>query len=289
MKSPTFCVKVVNCSVAFGYSTEDFHIHEALLIESSPYFAALIGGGFAEGVSKTVTLSEPVDNVEAFQAIMENMYDGDYAVKYESEVAQAYSSSALVHTNVFLMASRLCMEDLEALAFSKLSKTVELSGTLITDGKWNTASVVAMVDRIYRFTPSAGDELKEGRAAGNLTDVSNKVATAPSTPAAKKHAHTRLKSAAKKTTQTNAAAEKTAETDSMTPPEPATAPKPKKPNLDQLMRSLIARTCAWKIEHLRDEVEFKKVLQKYPEFATDLISALVKGAPVEAIPVETLT
>lgn len=184
---------------------------------------------------------------------MEYMYDGDYAERFEKETKRAMSDTGILHANAFLMANRLCMEDLEALSFSKLSKSIELSRTL-SGGKWNSINVFRIVDRVYTFTPAPiqGNEVSELDTSTTNTTTSNQAVTS------KAHA-----SLASTTLQ-------------------------KKPNYSELIRALVSRFCAWKIKDIRQEERFKEITVKHPDFTIDLILELKEGDPVEEIPIETL-
>lgn len=260
IQTPTFCIQVKHRSGLF----ESFHIHKLLLTNSSPYFAALIDSEFVEGTTNTVTLSEDVDDPEAINAIVEYLYFGNYKICYGKETEVGWSMYWVLHTKIFLMACRLCMSEVAALALNRLSICMEKS-EYIVGGLWFMKNLAFVVDRVYSFTPSPEDyglDEKGGSPGSTLFASTEDVKEIFS------DSTTNLSSSSNELSNTSSG--------------------PKKPNHAKVIRSLVAGFCAWKIESIRDEPKFKHMTRKHPEFTDDLLSAIRKGGPVREIPLKDL-
>lgn len=131
----------------------------------------MIGSQFIEDTSKFVTLSEPVDDPDAFGFIVEYMYSScrGYAVIVEPDIWAQCSTAAVVHASIFLMADRLCMEELKLVAFEKVKECFSLS-CQAGFSDWAIQNLSKIIDMVYSYTPAPDEGARERPPKGSITD-----------------------------------------------------------------------------------------------------------------------
>lgn len=251
LSSPTYCVKVHN---------SEFHINAKVLTSTSPYFAALLNGGFAEDQTQTVILTSAVDTSAPFSAIVEYMYDGDYA---KSSLDQSYGhrpsslTAPLLHTNVIIMANRLCMPELEELGLKKLAAAMEYCDSLNPTGLfWMKTNFLALIRAVCSHTPEKDEVDEKPAVTGETTNMGPSLQSKPAT-----NPSTNEQKITKPSDDTNIPQQ-----------------KPKQPKCTDGLRTLVATFCAYKLDHIREEAKFKQLVRKFPEFAEDVLMAVGKGS-----------
>lgn len=256
-------------------------LHKVLLSARSQYFATLLSFPGKEGTEGRVTLEEEVDTDEAFRMFIEFAYLDDY-VPPETPVDKL----GLVHAQVYVLAERLCMNDLKALSLNKavnvLSALVRKPSPTCPNGyneyqhspsnyccscahfKNNAnmelsgddfKTLVKYVDVVYRNTPDRycipeGEKSEPDTTVddGSVGDGGNEAGwQAPEKP----KVHTPTYS-------------------------DATEPGPK-----DRMRTLISRFCASVLDKVKNLPEFREVVRGYPEFAEDLMTEAGNGTEVK--------
>lgn len=240
-----------------GDDARTYHVNESILKHFSPYFFALIDGDFSEASTRTVTLSDVNDRPAIFEAVLQYMYDWDYA-NIEDELGR--SSNALFHGRVFAMAHRLCMEELEVLCVQKMSNEME-------DGeprRWLCFNVCKIIDVVYGNTPGPTNYVPTEKARF----------WAPKLASKKKEIVDLTKHDLRTPTQG---------ADSKNNSRPA-SPAEKETRPSDMMRSLVARYCASKIDGYREDPDFKRAMAAFPDFVLDLLAAVSAGPPVESLP-----
>lgn len=233
-------------------------------------------GGFEEEESRVVHLSEPVDSEQAFRAILEYMYLGDYSAEFPNEKKSASFKVAYLHVCVFAMASRLCMDELEALVFKKLKAFIKQSDYERKGRAWRVGNVVKMVDWVYSYTPSPEPEKVEEPEVDEEMDDSMDEESDDFYEDIQ--GLLRIISDCQETSIPGGAV-----------PERSTRSNTKKGSKSKAMRSsdkmrkLMARYCASKIEQLRDDDLFKELVAKHSEFAVDVLLAVKNGDEVGCV------
>lgn len=140
-----FCIKV-----GTSETPETFYAHEHILRTSS-YFASLIDGSFIESTEMEVTLREPVDNPQAFKYILSFLYNEkrEYTVELDSKASSTVSTAGVLHARIFLMANRLCMEDLEQLAFNRLKDCLNDEMFRNCTNYWKTNNLCTVIELVF--------------------------------------------------------------------------------------------------------------------------------------------
>lgn len=274
LDSPTFRVTVG------GHGTtpiKSFNIHEAFLTQSSPYFSTLLSvPGFTESESRHVTLSSPVDSPEAFEVLIEFMHSFDH----EYTTFNKNSYWGILHTKVFLMAGRLCMEKAQRLALRKLS--VGMVDSYRGGGRlrWGIEDVVQIVDLTYANTGpeeeeadadevfhevqvgSEKEEAENGAAAAGATNGSVTAVSAWGTNGSGPVKNSKL---------------------ALVPDATVVKPVKASPDIYARLRRLVAQFCASEVENFKLHSAFKATMEKYPDFTADMLDYLVKGRNVDEI------
>lgn len=133
--------------VTLSASNTSYELHRDLLARHSPYFASLLSFPGTEAASGAVTLSEPCDTDDAFQAFVEFLYRGGYA----SSALTDFAAAALLHVRVYLLADRLCTDALKEYALRKTIKT--LCASYSDTSEISPAMLVSLVELVYANTP----------------------------------------------------------------------------------------------------------------------------------------
>lgn len=191
----------------------------------------------------------------AFKAIIEYMYGGDYVKRAPGKPEG--SSIAGLHTEVFLMASRLCMPDLEALVLNHISKAMVQRSGITTNKFWSYGNFFQMVNISYTYTPST-----------EVPTITKKLGVEQERVSAEDPGDTLVIS------QNSAA-----------PDPPAALPRKPLRNSDKL-RTFLAQYCASNISMYRKDPGFEELMRKHPDFAENLILAVNEGHAVKEIPIE---
>lgn len=123
-------------------------MHEKILRDSSTYFNTLLNSDFIETATREVTLDRPADSVDAFDKSVQYMYSSQQ--QYTLPTTTSKSKNGLAHARVFVMAHRLCMDNLEIYALWRFSYELETS----YPNPWNTERLCQTVKLIYRNTPT---------------------------------------------------------------------------------------------------------------------------------------
>jgi hypothetical protein len=136
--SPTFCIRV-------GPAKTEYHLHKEILISKSLYFKNLLSSTFkgVEEASGVLTLDSHVDTDDAFQMFVEYIYLSDY-----DPPSPDRDGKCLLHARVYVLAERLCMEDLKSLALKRIGSE------LLVLPRIGTKTVVRMVKVVYDNTPN---------------------------------------------------------------------------------------------------------------------------------------
>jgi hypothetical protein len=118
-----------------------------MLILKSPYFSTLLSSSFAgvEIASGTITLDSAVDTDSAFQMFVEFLYHSNY----DPPKGVRRDGRCLLHASVYVLAERLCMEDLKSLALVKMVKELADKGA----SRLRTGTIVQLTAIVYENTP----------------------------------------------------------------------------------------------------------------------------------------
>lgn len=196
-------------------------------------------------------------------------YDGDYAQSPVDEEEMANSWMAILHVDVLLMANRLCMSELEELAVGKMGECMRAACEMFREGcYWRVHNVVGIVEKVYGLTLGREevDEEDGGKVIVDLTNSdSDDSKTSTSTPPRDPTLPT-----------TRQALDNITNKSSSNTPELPELPKRIKPTTR--LRTILAEFCAYKIEYLRLDTDFRKLLRDYPDFNEDLVMSVGKGS-----------
>jgi BTB/POZ domain len=142
--SPTLCVIV-------GPKKREYYLHKEALISKSPYFSTLLSSPLAgvEVTSGVVTLDSEVDSDAAFQMFVEYLYHSDYNPPREA----GRDSRCLLHAAVYVLAERLCMENLKSLALQRMIKEFAKDAYCQEDSWLHTNTIVQLTEIVYENTP----------------------------------------------------------------------------------------------------------------------------------------
>lgn len=235
-----------------------------MLEASSPYFAALLSGGFVEEQSRTVTLAEDVDDVRAFRAIVKFMHHCDYTQELDHEKNDSKTRTTLCHVNIMLMANRLCMGTLEELTFRNvLSSLRDLVERDARGCHWDVEDFYKIVGRVNTLTPSKESDDSNDRdrktsvAAGGNTR--RPVSTGPTVV---------LRGSTHVTFPTDGRCSVRVSPYSIPKRLPAVFKLPKPTNR---LRTALGAFTSYKLDRFRAHPFFKEIKQKYPEFASDIV------------------
>lgn len=94
-----------------------------------------------------------------------------YSVEVRGKVTNKYSTMGVLHARIFIMAHRLCLEDLEEIAFVKLRNAL-LDGECIGGcvHNWGSGDLCTAIDLVYSHTTSEQEKGDKGprTVAGRL-------------------------------------------------------------------------------------------------------------------------
>jgi hypothetical protein len=99
--------------------------------------------------SGTVTLNTGVDTDDAFQMFVEYLYHSNYNPPGEA----GRDSDCLLHVRVYVLAERLCMEDLKSLAFKKLFKELVRDEQYMSGTPLPASTVAQLAEPCMRIRP----------------------------------------------------------------------------------------------------------------------------------------
>src|SRR5690606_38146760 len=165
----------------------------------------------------------------------------------EKEAPGGWSKMGIVHTNVALMAGRVCMDKLGRLAIHKLSSGMlnsHMPGVNPEEATWNIDNVVKIVDRVYTCTSEPEDN------GGSV--VEQKDETAQSTP---QFTFGKSKSPQKDNVKSGHA----------------------------LLRNTVVQFCAWKIDRFSVKEGFIDMCKDHPDFMASVLRTVNCGRQVEII------
>ncbi|CCX34545.1 hypothetical protein FPQ18DRAFT_346012 [Pyronema domesticum] len=138
-----------------GPNNKAFYVHKDVLEKKCPYFKTLFGTKMQtrELAENSVTLDSAVDSVSAWALCIEFMYLGDYNIG---------THQTLVHAQVYVLAQKLCMEDLKKVALKKMAEYFNKSRqstVKITDyyvDNWVVKIVQIVYDGTMDYEPNSG-------------------------------------------------------------------------------------------------------------------------------------
>jgi hypothetical protein len=138
-----------------GPNKKAFYVHKDVLEKKCPYFKTLFGTKMQtrELAENSVTLDSAVDSVSAWALCIEFMYLGDYNIG---------THQTLVHAQVYVLAQKLCMEDLKKVALKKMAEYFNKSRqstVKITDyyvDNWVVKIVQIVYDGTMDYEPNSG-------------------------------------------------------------------------------------------------------------------------------------
>jgi len=248
-KSPLFTVYI-------GTDKSPYYLHRDLLTRRCPYFKSLLAFGGTEASSNAAHLDTAVDTAQAFDMVVEFIYQDTYT-------APEYLTNpwkALIHGEVYVLAERLLMSDLQNLTLRYMAQTLANAyGTKTNElfdlkkKTWrnettpvmDTSGVVQLLHTVYSHTSkrSSPDKVPDPSNTKEKDSVeeSSGINEAPEGPPKKKNSRGSL----------------TRSTAHILPKDP--------------MRHLLARYCASNLTALRDVPEFMQLFRTHDEFAEDLI------------------
>src|SRR5690606_51163 len=150
-----------------------YYLHIDKLRQSADYFSLLFTFQGREVTENKVTLSEPVDDPEAFKYFVQYIYCNDYVIPegYEPYIA-------LLHAMVYVLAERLQALKLRTLAMKKLREHLNGKGKEPTE-----KVIIKMIKAVYEGTclydssydgkKGTGSEEKEVTAEAETPDGEN--------------------------------------------------------------------------------------------------------------------
>ncbi|KAH0559002.1 hypothetical protein GP486_004383 [Trichoglossum hirsutum] len=258
--SPTLCISV-------GPAKTKYYLNRETIISKSPYFKSLLSFNGTEATSGAVTLDSAADTDDAFQMLVEYIYLSDY-----SPPKLGRDRKCLLHAGVYVLAERLCMEDLKSLALEKMASELARAYTRVviektsgwespirrTSGKQlESETVVRLVEFTYENTPSPYTELGYDRDSVRSV-CSTHTGDGPSQEAPSKESAER-------------------DIPMLNHTEVDEALKPKR---HDKMRVLIARYVASILSHVRCNEDFMAITRTRLEFTEDLIDSVLNGVHV---------
>ncbi|KAI9778074.1 MAG: hypothetical protein M1839_008378 [Geoglossum umbratile] len=232
--------------IIVGPAKTEYYLHKEILISKSPYFSALLSSSFVgiEVASGTVTLNTGVDTDDAFQMLVEYLYHSNYNPPGEA----GRDSDCLLHVGVYVLAERLCMEDLKSLAFRKLFKELARVELYMSGAQLLSSTVAQLAETLYENTPSPHPQsCDDGMSTGGPSQE-GPVSPGPN------HVKTGV---------------------------------PEDERRDK-MRTLVARYAASKLVQMTKDPSFMAAVRNSGEFAEDLILATARGGDIEFDELERL-
>jgi hypothetical protein len=128
--SPTFRVCV-------GPTRKEYYLHKNVLTARCPYFKKMLASLFVckEVDQNTVVLDSAVDHEDAFNMFVEFLYMASYIPPEELDLA----ARCILHARVYVLAERLCMNDLKEMAFAQMKASLAESYGLTYGGYYTFA------------------------------------------------------------------------------------------------------------------------------------------------------
>lgn len=125
--------------------------------------------------SGTVTLNSAVDTNDAFRMLVEYLY----LLNYDPPGEVGRDDICLLHTRVYVLAERLCMENLKSLALQKMISELARPETYLRKAKrarLSAQTVVQLVEIVYENTPdlhAQSDDDRKSIASMGQTSVTD--------------------------------------------------------------------------------------------------------------------
>ncbi|RPA78426.1 hypothetical protein BJ508DRAFT_155624 [Ascobolus immersus RN42] len=227
-----------------------YHLHIDKLRQSADYFALLFAFNGKETTDNKITLSENVDDPEAFKFFVQYVYCSDYLIP---EAYEPYS--ALLHAMVYVLAERLQALKLRALATKKL-------GDYLGKGTPTDSIVIKMVRAVYEGTCLyTTSPIKQGDEKDVNEEKDKSVRDETSAADGRESDN-----------EVVAVTDASETLDFDEDPDSDSEIKPVNP-----LRTLVTRYAASKLDRLRNQPKFRVLLKEFPEFAEDIMSEVKNG------------
>lgn len=167
-----------------GKSKSIYYLHRDILTSRCPYFASSFHfyGANDPAEAEKMCILDDYDYPDAFKIFIMYLY----LSRYEVPLGRSLAKTCILHTQVYVLAERLCMDDLKATALQKMS-------VALGEGSWNRFSVdlepvvvIQLLRTVYEGTRDDGrwtkfnvseDRVLDGCQDGNVpaTQISEAV------------------------------------------------------------------------------------------------------------------